>query len=68
MKITDHIHALKIPFQITDPSGHSLSRFVYVYMIYGQEISLSIAEWHPRRGSSWTIFEIQAESRRRFRS
>jgi len=40
MKITDHIHALKIPFLITDPSGHSLSRFVYVYMIYGQEISL----------------------------
>ena len=40
MKITDHIHALKIPFQITDPFGRSLPRFVYVYMIYGQEITL----------------------------
>jgi glyoxylase-like metal-dependent hydrolase (beta-lactamase superfamily II) len=40
MKITDHIHALKIPFQITDPSGRSLPRFVYAYMIYGQEITL----------------------------
>ena len=40
MKITDHIHALKIPFQITDPSGRSLPRFVYVYMIYGREITL----------------------------
>jgi glyoxylase-like metal-dependent hydrolase (beta-lactamase superfamily II) len=40
MKITDHIHALKIPFQITDPYGHSLPRFVYAYMIYGREITL----------------------------
>jgi len=40
MKITDHIHALKVPFQITDPSGRSLPRFVYVYMIYGREITL----------------------------
>ena len=40
MKIADHIHALKIPFQITDPSGQSISRFVYVYMIYGREITL----------------------------
>ena len=40
MKITDQIHALKIPFQITDPSGRSLPRFVYVYMIYGREITL----------------------------
>ena len=40
MKITDHIHALKIPFQITDPSGRSLPRFVYAYMIYGREITL----------------------------
>ena len=40
MKITDHIHALKIPFKITDPSGQSISRFVYVYMIYGREITL----------------------------
>ncbi len=40
MEITDRIHALKIPFQITDPSGLCLSRFVYIYMIYGQEITL----------------------------
>ena len=40
MKITDHIHSLKIPFQITDPSGRSLPRFVYTYMILGREITL----------------------------
>ena len=40
MKITDHIHALKIPFQITDPRGRLLPRFVYAYMIYGREITL----------------------------
>lgn len=40
MKITDHIHALKIPFQIADPSGLMVSRFVYIYIIEGEEICL----------------------------
>ncbi len=40
MQITDRIHALKIPFQITDPSGQKVPRFVYVYLIYGQMIFL----------------------------
>jgi glyoxylase-like metal-dependent hydrolase (beta-lactamase superfamily II) len=40
MQITDHIHALKIPFQITDPSGGLVPRFVYVYLIYGKRIFL----------------------------
>ena len=40
MQITDHIHALKIPFQITDPSGQKIPRFVYVFLIYGEEICL----------------------------
>ena len=33
MKITDHIHALKIPFKISE-------RFVYVYLLYGKQIYL----------------------------
>jgi hydroxyacylglutathione hydrolase len=40
MQITDHVHALKIPFQITDPSGQKIDRFVYAYLIYGQKIYL----------------------------
>jgi len=40
MQITDHIHALKIPFQITDPSGKRIDRFVYVFLIYGKNICL----------------------------
>jgi hydroxyacylglutathione hydrolase len=40
MKITDHIHALKIPFQIADPCGIRALRFVYIYIIYGEEICL----------------------------
>ena len=40
MQITDRIHALKIPFQITDPSGRKVPRFVYVYLIYGKRICL----------------------------
>lgn len=40
MQITDHVHALKIPFQITDPSGQKIPRFVYAFLIYGEEICL----------------------------
>ena len=40
MQITDHVHALKIPFQITDPSGQKIPRFVYAFLIYGDKICL----------------------------
>ncbi len=40
MQITDHIHALKMPFQITDPSGRRIYRFVYAFLIYGETICL----------------------------
>jgi hydroxyacylglutathione hydrolase len=38
MQITEHIHALKVPFQVTDSAGSRVSRFVYVYLIYGEKI------------------------------
>ncbi|MDD1751125.1 MAG: MBL fold metallo-hydrolase [Methanothrix sp.] len=40
MQITDHVHALKIPFQIADPSGQKIPRFVYAFLIYGERICL----------------------------
>ncbi len=40
MQITKHIHALKIPFEVTGPSGQKLPRFVYVYLICGERICL----------------------------
>jgi hydroxyacylglutathione hydrolase len=40
MQISDHIHALKIPFQIADPSGQKIPRFVYAFLIYGDSICL----------------------------
>ncbi len=40
MQISDHIHALKIPFQITGPSGQKIPRFVYAFLIYGEKICL----------------------------
>lgn len=39
MQITDHIHALKIPFHVTTPQG-KIPRFVYAYLIYGESICL----------------------------
>ncbi len=40
MQIDQKIHALKLPFYVTSPSGMVLERFVYVYLIYGTEICL----------------------------
>lgn len=40
MQIADHIHALKIPFQIALPFGKRIDRFVYVFLIYGERICL----------------------------
>ncbi|MCX6674288.1 MAG: DUF6009 family protein [Methanothrix sp.] len=40
MQITNHIHALRIPFQITDQSGLKIPRFVYAFLIYGEKICL----------------------------
>jgi glyoxylase-like metal-dependent hydrolase (beta-lactamase superfamily II) len=39
MQITDHIHALKIPFFVPTPAG-PIERFVYVYLVCGEEITL----------------------------
>jgi hypothetical protein len=34
MKISEHIHAIKLPFQIPIGQGKIVERFVYVYLIY----------------------------------
>jgi hydroxyacylglutathione hydrolase len=39
MQITSRIHTLKIPFNIPTPQG-AVPRFVYVYLIYGDELCL----------------------------
>jgi hydroxyacylglutathione hydrolase len=35
MQISKHVHAIRIPFSITTPSGVYMERFVHVYLIYG---------------------------------
>ncbi len=40
MKITEHVHAIKIPFQVTNDLGMILERFVYAYLILGKELCL----------------------------
>jgi hydroxyacylglutathione hydrolase len=39
MQITEHVHALKIPFKIKGIAC-AMDRFVYVYLIYGKKIYL----------------------------
>jgi glyoxylase-like metal-dependent hydrolase (beta-lactamase superfamily II) len=40
MQVTDHIHALKIPFQIQVGPDKTFERFVYAYLVLGSEICL----------------------------
>jgi len=40
MKITDHIHAIKIPFKIPVAPGKSIGRFVYSYLVTGADVCL----------------------------
>ena len=40
MQVTEHIHAIKIPFQVSGYAGKAVDRFVYAYLIYGRDICL----------------------------
>ncbi len=40
MKITEHIHALKIQFKVPVSPELSLDRFAYVYLVFGDKIHL----------------------------
>lgn len=63
MQITDHVHALKIPFHLTIRPGVTIPRFVYVYLIYGNEevrlVDTGVA------GSEGRIFDYLKDTGRR---
>ncbi|WP_445476021.1 MBL fold metallo-hydrolase [Methanococcoides methylutens] len=40
MQVTEHVHAIKIPFSLTTDSGIVVERFVYAYLIYGKDVCL----------------------------
>jgi hydroxyacylglutathione hydrolase len=40
MQVSEHVHALRIPFALEIGPGKKLERFVYAYLIYGQQICL----------------------------
>jgi len=40
MRITEHVHAIKIPFKIQIAPGRTMDRFVYVYAIVGDKVML----------------------------
>jgi len=40
MQVTEHIHALKIPFKLLVGSNKTLDRFVFAYLIFGEQICL----------------------------
>ena len=62
MQITKHIHAIKIPFQLTISPTKNVDRFVYAYMLYGKNIWLidcGVA------GSERTIFDYIKQTGRK---
>lgn len=40
MQVTEHIHALRIPFTLPIGPGITLDRFVYAFLIFGEDICL----------------------------
>ena len=62
MHVTEHIHALKIPFQLTTPAGTRIDRFVYVYLMYGDTICLIDS---GVAGSEQVIFDYVRQTDRR---
>ena len=40
MQVTEHIHAIKIPFKLSVSPGKTVDRFVYAYLIFGKQICL----------------------------
>jgi len=40
MRVTEHIHAIKIPFKLSVSPDITVDRFVYAYLILGKEICL----------------------------
>lgn len=40
MQITDRIHALRLPFTLTLPTGQTLERFVYAFALCGERVCL----------------------------
>jgi hydroxyacylglutathione hydrolase len=40
MQVSQHVHALKIPFQIPLSPTVVVDRFVYIYLIYGKRVTL----------------------------
>jgi glyoxylase-like metal-dependent hydrolase (beta-lactamase superfamily II) len=62
MKITEQLHALRIPFRISLGPGRHLDRFVYVYLVMSEDITLIDS---GVAGSESTIFSyIESQGRR----
>lgn len=40
MQITEHIHALRVPFQVPVSPEMKVDRFVYAYLVYGARVCL----------------------------
>lgn len=62
MKISENVHALKIPFDVRGPSGQSIPRFVYVYLLLGESICLIDS---GIRGKEQIIFDYLKDMGRR---
>ncbi len=62
MQVTEHIHALKIPFKVPVGPNVSVERFVYAYLIYHEDIWLIDS---GVKGSESIIFDYVTKTGRK---
>jgi glyoxylase-like metal-dependent hydrolase (beta-lactamase superfamily II) len=62
MQLTPHVHALKIPFQITLSPGCIVPRYVYQYIIAGERIVLVDTGVSGAESILWDYFQRQGWS------
>jgi hypothetical protein len=56
MRVSEHVHALRIPFHVKTGPEQRLDRFVYCYVVEGDGITLidtGVAGSEKRFSSTW---------------
>ncbi len=65
MQVTEHVHALKVPFEIRIDSGTTVERFVYI-CIYGEDIHLIDTGVASSEAKIFDYIKKQVEDLRRY--
>lgn len=62
MQVTEHVHAIKIPFKLQVSPKVTMDRFVYCYLIYGKKICMIDC---GVKSSEWIIMDYLRKTGRK---